>query len=326
MAAVAAHADDPFKKRVGAACCALGPSVVAMGGLTDGDANGRSTLTNDVSTWSADYGWRHHRLAFDAPAPKPRAGHTCCARDDGVLVFGGYDASAAKLADLWELRTTGTATAYELELGVLAVLSVEDQEADIAARQKAAGKQKGTLEELEPLPLFEPARFRAALEAALQLPTEAVDVSEPSAQPDRPSRVSVKVTIRPLLAVGMRVYGVDGDGLPCAALTVLRDQLAAAGVPEGMVEVASDPKDKTKAKAAAPAKGGVKAAVEAEPPVGNDRPAAPDVGYALKCWALHETHKPVSDVLSWQPCTPMGGVCARAPSARTAPAKLPAAA
>lgn len=320
---------QPFGRRaVGAASCALGNSVVVMGGLAYDGLYERSALSSDLSVWRADSGWSYPRLPPGGPAPKPRAGHTCCAHEGRMVVFGGYDASAAKLGDVWELLTAGSASLLELELGVEAVLSAASREAELASRQKAGGKQKGAQEELQPLPIFKPARFRAALEAALELPAEAIRISEPAEAADAPGRVHLKVGIEPLLAVGMRAYGVDGDALAGAVLLAMRDRLLAAGVPEAAAaaEAAAEPKDKKgdKGKPAAPAKGAAAAAAPAEQPGDAGRPAPPNVGYALKSWALHETSVAVPDTLSWRQCVPAGAPRTLLHAAACSPAKLSA--
>jgi hypothetical protein len=295
-------------KRVGASCCTVGPTIFAVGGLTYDDLYRRRAMSNDVSSWTSEYGWRHHRLAADRPAPSPRSGHTCCAREESVLVFGGHDEGHAKLGDLWELRTVGSVTVYRLEIGIDAVTTVAEQDADMAARIKAVGKQKGAQEELVPLPLYDEPTLHAALEQTLQLPPEAITLSEPSSSAERPGRVCVSLAIQPLYAVGMRIYGVDGEELPRAVLQGMRDQLRAAGVPEGMAEPPPDGKGDKGKKLPAAAKG--KAASEPEPPA-EAKPPPPGVGYAIKCWALHETEEPVPDQLSWRAWVPGGKLRSR---------------
>ncbi|KAJ1639837.1 hypothetical protein T492DRAFT_856197 [Pavlovales sp. CCMP2436] len=291
---------------VGAACCAAGTSVFAFGGLQYDELYARSEVTAHLSIWTATGGWRLEQLP-DGPAPRARSGHTCCAREDGdgVLVFGGIDAASAKLGDLWELCTVGSRTHYELTLNVEAVLTAEEVDADLAARQKGAAKPKGTpADELAPLPLFDVRVLRTALEAALELPAEAVTLSEPASSG---GCVSLKLTIEPLLAIGWRAYGVDGEELPRAVLCRMRDRLLAAGVPEVGAEAADAKAGDPKAKGAAKEKTRKGSVEELEPSAEEERPPPPEMGFAIRGWALAETQESIPGVLSWRQWPASGG-------------------
>jgi hypothetical protein len=292
---------DSGVRRVHGACCALDGAVFAVGGLVFDELRGRCAMSNEVSRWTADCGWERLRLPADKPTPRPRAGHSCCAHEGRVVLFGGHDEAHAKLADVWDLCTFTKWTLYELEVVVEAAMTAE-QEAEPAKGKGAAPKGRGAVEETEPLLLFDLATLRAGLEAELELPAEALTLSTPAALPDRPGRVAFRLRIEPLFAVGMRAYGVDGAALPSAALHRLRDKLRAAAVPEDSHQSGHEaaPKDgKGAAAAKKPAAAAKGKAAEPEP-AAEERSPPPRIGYPIASWALHETHELAPGQPSWQ--------------------------
>ena len=79
-------------------CCKMDNKVVVFGGFNDGER------TNDVHIFDTDACQWTKRSPVDAnaPAPKPRAGHSATLHEGILYIFGGKDDENLKLNDIWK--------------------------------------------------------------------------------------------------------------------------------------------------------------------------------------------------------------------------------
>ena len=80
------------------ACCENG-KVYTFGGFEDGErVNTVHTFDLETHTWATIT----PIAAANAPAPKPRAGHTASLYQGSLYIFGGKDDENEKLNDMWK--------------------------------------------------------------------------------------------------------------------------------------------------------------------------------------------------------------------------------